>query len=538
MRFGFTGRSRGPSIYEHIRAHLSDSGLDEGGETLPDEDAIMSESEIALRWAPGALEGAFVRHAAAEDDEAVVTDVHRALLQLADHPDRGSRERAAAAMRRAEPRSHVDAVLERLRDSPPEDFGRLYVEMQAIATGADRREEVKFALAVLGAYGRDEDVELLRTFARHEEFTLYAAVALANIVSDPAEELLELARHVHGWGRVELVELLAREPRPDVCAYLLREGFRNDVLYGYTAQLVAQQCDLAGALESEHDPELIAGARDILATLAADAWGGPAGGMLDYDDGLRATELFFDALAPRELGDYLAVESIVAFLEADLGWAEPDERDELEGRLMTLGWTPEIRAELGERASAVLESPLWGALVQAEIAAAGDELPWEAVEVARRVEVPVHGFLRRHIERNPGDSGAWYQILRDADEHVLDDALVLAAGLFDLESLGAGPASELHRDGVFDVADWLLQRLVEYPGRGWDVIRPALRSPVVRNRHFALKALSGWPADLVTEEVRAAVADVAGHDPDEDVRADARRVLAGEPLDADADADG
>lgn len=34
------------------------------------------------------------------------------------------------------------------------------------------------------------------------------------------------------------------------------------MLYGYTAEIVAEHCDLAGALERESGPELIAGARD------------------------------------------------------------------------------------------------------------------------------------------------------------------------------------------------------------------------------------------------------------------------------------
>jgi hypothetical protein len=114
---------------------------------------------------------------------------------------------------------------------------------------------------------------------------LYAAIALAKIVEDPVAEWLELARQVDGWGWIELVELLVREPRADACAYLLRDGFRNNVMYGYTAEIVAEHCDLAGALGREIDDELVAGARDILWTLADDAWTGPAGGMLDYKQG-------------------------------------------------------------------------------------------------------------------------------------------------------------------------------------------------------------------------------------------------------------
>jgi hypothetical protein len=262
MRVGRFGR-RPPSIYEHIRAHLADVGLSEGGEELPDAEAA---EQGGLRWAPGALEGAFARHAGGETDEEVVDELHAALVELADRPGSRSRARARAAFCRAEPRTHVDRVLARLDSFPPRDPKRLHSELRTLALESGRREEVKFALAILGAFHRPGDADLLRTFARHEEFTLYAAIALANIVDDPATEWLELIRHVRGWGRVELVELLLREPRLDVCAFLLRDGFRNSVMYGYTAHLVAERCDLAGVLERETDDSLVAGARDILAT--------------------------------------------------------------------------------------------------------------------------------------------------------------------------------------------------------------------------------------------------------------------------------
>ena len=529
MRLGrFIGRR--PSVYEHIRAHLTDDGLSEEGQTLPDEEEIAAESETDLRWAPGALEGAFSRHASPEDDERFVADVHTALVELADRPGGRSRARARGAFRRAEPRTHVDAVLERLQACPPRNLDRLYTEVRAIAAESGRREEVKFALAVLGVFGQQEDAELLRTFARHEEFTLYAAIALANIVSDPVAEWLELARHVDGWGRIELVELLVREPRSDACAWLLRGGFRNNVMYGYTAQLVAEHCDLAGTLERADDGELIAGARDILSTLADDAWGGPAGGMLDYNDGLPATERYLELVEPRTLDDFLALDSLRSFIEDDVSWAGADERDELEAKRSDLGWTNDAREALADRCRQILESPLWRDLVQSELVDEHDELPWQAIQVGRRLGIPVRDFLLKHIERNPAESSAWFNLVHQADNEALDAALALARRLYDFDDLAEGPGHELHRDGIFEVAEWLLQELVEHPGAGWEVIRPALQSPVVRNRHFALRCLSRWPAELLTDEHREAVAKVAEGDPDEEVRIDARRVLSGETI--------
>jgi hypothetical protein len=433
----FTGRR--PSIYEHISAHVTADGLSEEGQTLPDEEEIAAEPETELRWAPGALEGAFSRHANPEDDEAQAAEVHAALVELSDHPGGKSRARACSAFRRAEPRTHVDAVLARLQAYPPRNLDRLYAEVRTIAAESGRREEVKFALAVL--------------------------------------------------------------------------------------------CNLAGALEREYDRELITSARDILSTLADDAWGGPAGGMLDYSDGLRATERYLGLVEPRTLDDYLAIDSLRSFLADDLSWADGDERRELEAKLADLGWTDDAREALADRCRRILGSPLWRDLVQSELAQEHDELPWRAIQVARRIGLPVRDFLLNHLERNPADSGAWFNLVHQSDDETLDAALALAEKHYDFDDLAEGPAHELHRDGVFMVADWLLQELVEHPGKGWKIICPSLQSPVVRNRHFALRSLSRWPVELMTSEQHDAVAEVAASDPDADVREDAERVLRGERID-------
>jgi hypothetical protein len=532
MRLGrrFGGR---PSIYEHIRAHLADRGLDEAGETLPDEHEL---EEFDLRWAPGALEGAFTRLGGSEEDEELVAEVHAALVEFADRPGGKSRARVRRAFGRAEPRTHVDGVLARLQSFPPRDLDRLYSEMRAIAVDSGRRQEVKFALAVLGGFGRAEDADLLRTFARHEEFTVYAAIALAHVVEEPVTEWLELCRHVDGWGRVELVELLVREPRADACAYLLREGFRNSIMYGYTAQIVAEHCDLAGALEREPDDALVTGAREILSTLAEDAWGGPAGGLLDYQDGRRAAERLLELLEPADLDDYLAIDSLREFLEDDLSWASEKERSELEEKRAALGWTPEVREQLGGRCRELLQRPSWREQVEADLARAHEELPWQAIQVAGRLGIPVGDFLVRHLERHPDDQGAWFKLVAGANRSELDRALALARRFYDFEELAQGPALELHREGaVFETGEWLLQELGRHPGAGWEILRPALRSPVIRNRHFALRALSHWPEELLTAEVREAIARVAERDPDPDVRDEAARVLRGESIEPSED---
>jgi hypothetical protein len=63
---------------------------------------------------------------------------------------------------------------------------------------------------LLGLFPAQGHRDILLTLGQHEEFTLFAAVALDNGQDDADDDLWALAGSVHGWGRIHLVERLAR----------------------------------------------------------------------------------------------------------------------------------------------------------------------------------------------------------------------------------------------------------------------------------------------------------------------------------------
>jgi hypothetical protein len=76
-------RQERPSIFEHVKAHVREdtAGLTAGGEELPDEETF---SEGGISFAPGALEGAFIRYAEPSDGP---TDARLGAF-LPRHPER------------------------------------------------------------------------------------------------------------------------------------------------------------------------------------------------------------------------------------------------------------------------------------------------------------------------------------------------------------------------------------------------------------------------------------------------------------------
>ncbi len=162
---------------------------------------------------------------------------------------------------------------------------------------ADRRA-VKVGIALLGLYHAQDDLALLLALGRHEEFTLYVSVALQNSLKNADRELWELAKHVTGWGRINLVERLADTRDAEIKAWLLREGFRNSIMVEYTALTCAQAGGLLAALlEPNPDDALLLGAGEIITALCV---GCPGPGMRAYADGIAATELYLRHLLSRE----------------------------------------------------------------------------------------------------------------------------------------------------------------------------------------------------------------------------------------------
>ncbi len=91
-----------------------------------------------------------------------------------------------------------------------------------------------------------------------------------------------------------------------------------------------------------------------------------------------------------------------------------------------------------------------------------------------------------------------------------------AAAQIDLEGIASGQADEIGLEARLRhhrVLDWLLQELGRFRGLGWSVIAAALRSPVVRNRNWALQALSAWGVSSWPDEAPALLEQALADEP-------------------------
>ena len=148
--------------------------------------------------------------------------------------------------------------------------------------------------------------------------------ALANLQEDPEEALWQLARNVDGWGRVHTVARLAGTQNPAIKDWLLRDGYKNSIMYEYTAYICARTGDLVNVLATDEiDDELLDGAGEIIQTLI-DGREGPAEGIDDYADGPTAVGRYLDHVlssAPK-LNHLVHVNAIRRFLQdGDADWS-------------------------------------------------------------------------------------------------------------------------------------------------------------------------------------------------------------------------
>ena len=487
-----------PSIHAHLAA-IVERDDDPNGVDLPDEARISDGSPV--RYVPGMLDNVVV------DGGGPVDAVHDALREVLRAPGASNIATLCDLVIEHRTLRVIDPLVERIASYPP-DMDRFAAFFEWLARCGPDREPVKLAIAMLGLIEGDRYRDLFRTFGGHEEFTKFAVVALSNSLPDDVarREMERLARALNGWGRVDLVCRLAPDGDEAFRHWLVREGFRNEIMDEYLAWTAAVHGHLLEQLRAERageDQELLLGAADIIHALVL---GGPAESMRDYDDGARSVGLWLDLVEPTtpELTFVETARSLVVAGErpAENGWSEPE------------------ACAIRERASAYLARPDVRELVASMLATGDDDTFRRAAHVAKALGLDpwTHAFDRQEADAS---ADQWYQLMRTDDAERVNAVIALAERQLPLDRIASGAADEIGLGpewSAHGALDWILQDLGPFPGRGWSLIAAGLRSPVVRNRNMALNALEAWGAANWPDKARTALRHARSVEPNDDVR--------------------
>jgi hypothetical protein len=518
-----------PAIYEFIKAHIwSDRRLlPDTAQSLPDSDEFNGDDVI--RWVSGGRDGnaRFTEGLPQAEVARQATAILAALRRVVDGG--GARDVGVLYRLLVEFNTHdyIDELLPRVAEAESLDLARLRSVAHWLATAAPDRGPVKFGMALLGLFSGSAHQELLYTLGRHEEFTLFAAVALKNALDDPAPVLQQLALHVEGWGRIAIVERLADTTSADIKGWLLREGYRNVIMNEYLAHLCAVTGNLLAELRRPTpDEALMRGAGDIIEALMN---GGPAKDMSDYADGAEATRLFLKCARGSEMSiaQLLVIKRIADFVaDGDRNWLP----------LARHGWSVELRRQIADDCAAILTRPDWHDRVTAELQVQASSPEWEPFHTAAAAaEVIGIDTWDYYFERQQDDhADEWYYLMQSDDPSRIDKVVALAERVIPLDQVATGPGAELGLGPEFrhhSAVGFIVQDLRRFPGKGWGLVRVALESPVVSNRNMALRALSAWGKAQWPDEAETVLEKAWRHEPEADVKDRLRQVLDGELID-------
>jgi len=464
--------------------------------------------------------GHHTRHAEGADQ---VGEIYRALTEVLRDSSEAKVEAFYALLLKHPALDYIDPLVTEMVEKQDLPVDRLLSLSEWLARNAPDREPIKFGIAMLGTYPTDHFKPLFMTLGKHEEFTLFVAVAVSNSLSEPESALFELAQGVHGWGRVQAVERLAKTENPEIKRWMLRKGFRNSVMDEYLACLCATSGELLTELRAENiDEALLLGAGDLIAALLRE---GPGEGIDQYPDGAQAVERYLHHLGrkvPDQLGQLLILDSILGFLKS------PGNESERRAR----GWTTELRARLILECEKLISLPHWKDLLTVALDS-NDRGAFFVGEAAAKI-LGVDTWEKCYDQVEKGGNESLWSLMKTPDLLRFERALELAAKMIPLEKVATGPAKELGLGPNWthhNYLDFVVQELGRFPGKGWPFLQAGLQSPVVRNRNLALRVLSQWKKESWPTDAEPLLAKALTVEPDSDLKGRFQSVLRGESLD-------
>ena len=509
------------SAYDHIRKYLTDPDRQRtrNAETLPDEKPAVAGE---VRWSSGALEGNFGR---GDVPHGLARRVLRALSAVVANCTTANVQKLYALLIADSVPSFVDDLLPLIIKQHALDADRLKALAIWLAKHAPDRAAVKVAIAILGVVTPFDQRDLIITLGAHDEFTLYAAVALRNGTRGNCErELMQMAEHVHGWGRVAIVDRLALTTSATTKAWLLREGYKV-MCYYMTAYTCATAGDLRRALADEHvDDALLIGAGVILSTLVD---GNPCRDIEDYDDGIFVVERYLQhvVVLPKQIDFLVTIESLQAFLRRKT--ERPRPRAEL-------GWTPDRCASIAATMARVTADPAWRPIVAAALASSDNKVFGAATAAARAIgdDPWPHQFARLV----GGDRDQWWHVMQTKDAARVEQVVAFAIQSLPLAQIATRDTFPLRNRSLsagYEDLRHVLQELTRFSGIGWALLHAGIRSADSENRWWALNSLSQWPRTIWPDDARRTLLEAQRLEPKKELRRRMKRVLAGKALDVD-----
>lgn len=505
----------GQTIYEFVRSNLGPDGtLSPLGQALPDERVTEGE----LKFAPGLPDEIFGSEDSAELLRGRVERMSKQILKVIRSSGARGRRVLYETIVEAYTIGVVDPLIESLQSSRADPRAIQRVGDWLIRTGVNR-EPVKIGIALLGMTDLGDNLEQVQVLAHHDEFTLFVAVAIKRQIPHPDEILWEIAKTVHGWGRIQVVRRFSDSPSREIREWMLRDGYKNEISNRLLALIVARAGRLEEALRrSSVDRELLTSSAEIITALVGDDRDEEElSGYIEGADAIEAFLILMDARA-EVLEDLIAVCGVLRFLSQDADWEARSH----------LGWTASRREAFEIQCERIIARPAWGDRITVALLSDDTQEFNRGTWAASVAGIDTFDAFLTKIRHEPLE-GHWYHAWKQADAERAGILVEMARELVPLTEVATGASNSL---GIGDewkphnALGWSLQGLTGFPGLGGDLIMAGLQSPVTRNRNGSVRALKAWPTYLWPSGSIDALRSMAEADPNLRARENAREVLS------------
>ena len=275
------------SIYKLITDNID-------GGVLKDDFSIPEESgDDGIKWAPGAQDGVIMYHMrpqplAPEEKEGMVKAIEAAAA--GDFLD-------ADTMFAEWTKDHrVMSCIDELQHYIAEHHEELNLELiyhaaTAMIHYSTHVECVKIGLALLELFviGEETLKESLKSLALYDELTAFAVWNIRKW-DDGNEVIFDIAKKVHGWGRIHAVDML-RPDTEEIRHWLLTEGTVNDVVNAYSAYTCWDRSGARDVLFRTPSQEEFDGLVTLMDALLDE---GPVRGISVIEDADKVLERFIE----------------------------------------------------------------------------------------------------------------------------------------------------------------------------------------------------------------------------------------------------
>ena len=229
------------SIFDLISENIGENG------SLSRDFELQNDDKEGAKFAAGAMDGICMYHMVGTSLDDKDKKKLEELIKLAGEGDTKGAEKGFADFCKDHRAITILDELQRCIFNNEEtlDPNRMFEFAVNLLLHSSYMECVKIGLSILELFDTSENEELkkaIRMIALSDEFTVFSMFLMRGWPT-AEKDILDCAKHVHGWGRIHCVEYI-NPVENETKEWLLFNGTDNDVMAAYSAWNVFIKADV------------------------------------------------------------------------------------------------------------------------------------------------------------------------------------------------------------------------------------------------------------------------------------------------------